>query len=51
VRFADPAGDELRELRPAIENEDAIHAWYQVVGWAVSPRIRSSSVSRARATK
>ena len=50
TRFAYPAGDELRELRPAIENENAVHALYHVVGSAVSPRTRSSSVSRWRAT-
>src|SRR6266516_1463447 len=50
TRFAYPAGDELRELRPAIENENAVHALYHVVGSAVSARTRSSSVARWRAT-
>src|SRR5213594_3702491 len=50
ARFANTAGDQLRELGSAVENEDAVHALYQVVGSAVSPRTRSSSVSRWRAT-
>ncbi len=50
ARFADTPRDQLRELRPVVEDEDAVHALYQVVGSAVSPRTRSSSVSRWRAT-
>src|SRR6267378_4113608 len=50
ARFPDAARDQLRELRAVVENEDAVHALYQVVGSAVSPRMRSSSVSRWRAT-
>ena len=50
ARFADAPRDELRELRSAVENEDPVHALYHVVGSVVSPRIRSSRVSRCRAT-
>src|ERR1044072_1105283 len=50
ARLPNAARDELRELRAAIEDEDPIHALYHVVGSAVSPRNRSSSVSRCRAT-
>jgi len=51
VGFTDPARDELRELRTVVEDEDPIHALYHVVGSAVSPRSKSSRVSRGRDTK
>ena len=54
------ARDQLRELRAVVEDQDAVHAppasplppppRYQVVGSTTSPRSRSSSVSRWRAT-
>ena len=50
VRLAYPAGDELRVLRSVIQDQDPAHARYQVVGSSTSPRSRSSSVSRCRAT-
>src|SRR5438270_653060 len=58
VRLPHPARDELRELRPVVEDEDAVHPipfpvappWYHVVGSSTSPRSRSSRVSRWRAT-
>ena len=50
ARFPDAPRDQLGELRTVIKDQDAIHALYQVVGSAVSPRMRSSSVSRWRAT-
>ncbi len=42
--------DQLGELGPEVEDQDAAHARYHVVGSRTSPRIRSSTVSRARAT-
>src|SRR6185503_8579628 len=51
VRLADPPRDELGELRAVVEDEDPVHALYHVVGSAVSPRSRSSRVSRGRDTK
>ncbi len=49
VGLAHPASDELRELRAVVEDQDAVHARYQVDGSNTSPRIRSSSGSRWRA--
>src|SRR5437870_6816369 len=49
VGLAHSPGDELGELGAVIEDQDAVHAWYQVVGSRISPRRRSSSVSRWRA--
>ena len=52
VRLAHAARDQLRELRAVVEDEDLVHdpPWYHVVGSSTSPRSRSSSVSRWRAT-
>ena len=50
VGLAHAARDQLGELRAVIEDENPVHAWNQVVGSTVSPRTRSSSVSRWRAT-
>ena len=50
VRLAHAPRDELSELGAVIEDQDAVHARYQVVGSAFSPRSRSSRVSRWRAT-
>src|SRR2546422_8670560 len=49
VRLAHAPRDQLRVLRSVVENQDPVHAWYQVVGSSTSPRSRSSSVSRCRA--
>src|SRR5437660_4211608 len=52
VRLAYAARDQLRELGAVVEDQDLVHdpPWYQVVGSSTSPRSRSSSVSRWRAT-
>src|SRR2546426_498589 len=49
VRLAHPSRDQLGVLRSVVEDQDPVHAWYQVVGSSTSPRSRSSSVSRWRA--
>jgi hypothetical protein len=49
VRLAHPARDELGELRAVVQDQNAVHARYQVDGSSTSPRIRSSSGSRWRA--
>ena len=49
VRLAHPPRDQLGVLRSVVEDQDPVHAWYQVVGSSTSPRSRSSSVSRCRA--
>ncbi len=49
VRLAHAPRDELGELGAVVEDQDAVHAWYHVVGSRISPRSRSSSVSRCRA--
>src|SRR5207245_5311057 len=52
VRLAHAARYQLRELRAVVEDEDLVHdpPWYHVVGSSTSPRSRSASVSRWRAT-